>query len=474
MLDARSNAPIFRCKGPKIVRDALLTFRPFFILSLALIFLINSLGGDLLVKEAWAAKASGLTSVGPETAGSPAPLKVLGADTFSLPQEFGYVQESIKAPGSKKTVLHIQDAHCNYAAQRSISQLLNYLTAEYGIDAVNCEGGAEDYDLSIFTSIPEKDIREKTSDYFVREGALSAAEYFAVNNPQKVKLWGVEDPDLYIKNLKVYRNSLAHKDEVERTLRSIGYILDNLKRHIYSPELLEFDGYYTRYKDGKISFKEYMTYLIMAAQKRLIDIKSFSNVYILSQTLQEEDKINFRKADNEKDEVVDRLKKILSRNELAELVAKVGQLKAEQISQTDFYAYLVKKARSIKLDISAYSDLQKYIIYISMYDAIDRTRIAKEMDTLEDKIKEALYENDTQRELGILSKNLTLTKNIFNISLTRDDYTYYKAYRATFAVSNYVSFINRIAPLYKIQASLDKNITMLDHYREEMDQFYDL
>ncbi len=473
MSDAGSNTPMFKCVGPRKVRVSLLDLRPFFIFSLALIFLTNSLGGDLLVGEAWAAKASGLPSVGPETAGSPTPLKNLSADTFSLPQELGYIQESVKFPESKKTVVHIQDAHCNYAAQKSISQLLNYLTAEYGIYAVNCEGGAQDYDLSIFTSIPEKDIREKTSDYFVKEGVVSAAEYFAVNNPQKVKLWGVEDADLYIKNLKVYRESLTHKDEVDRYLKSINYILNNLKRRIYSAELLEFDAYYTRYKDGKISFKEYMAYLIKAASEKLIDIKSFSNIYLLSQTLQEEDKIDFRSADNEKDEVVDKLKKILSRNELEELILKVGGLKTEQISQADFYAYLVKKAKSIKLDISSYPELQKYIIYISLYGAIDRARIAKEMDTLEDKIKEALYENDTQRELGILSKNLILTKNIFNISVTRDDYTYYKAHIATFAVSNYVSFIDRIAPLYKIQAGLDKNITMLDRYRGGMDLFYE-
>ena len=473
MFDARSDTQMFGFVRPKRVNNIRFTLRSFFVL-LALLFSCNTLGGDMLVGEAWAARSSsGLTSVGFDSAGSPSPLKSLSAANFTLPQELGYIQESVEVPNSGKIVIHIQDAHCNYAAQKSIAEILSYLTTEYGIYAVNCEGGAEGYDLSPFTVIPEKDIREKTADYFVKEGVVSAAEYYAVNNPQKVKLWGVEDPDLYLKNLKVYRDSLGHKAEVDKYIKSIGYILDNLKRHIYSNELLEFDRYYTGYKENKITFKEYMLYLINIARCRMVDIKSFSNIYLLSQTLGEEDRINFKRANNEKDEVVDKLKKSLSRNELEELMVMVGKLKTERISQTDFYAYLVKKTKSVKLGISGYSELQKYIIYISLYGAIDRTKVTKEIDTLEDRIKTSLYENDTQRELGVLSKNLAITKNIFNISLTRGDYIYYKEHRETFAVANYVSFIDKKAPLYKISAALDKNIGSLDEYRDNMDQFYE-
>ncbi|OGW99778.1 MAG: hypothetical protein A3I73_06420 [Omnitrophica bacterium RIFCSPLOWO2_02_FULL_45_16] len=473
MLDARSNTSNFRIIRPKKVRFNLFTSRPFFILS-AFMLLFNSAAGDLFVGESWAAKVpSGFTSVDPEKTGGPTPTKSLNADTFTLPQELGFIQEYAKLPNSNKTVIHIQDAHCNYPAQKSIREILNYITTEYGIDAVNCEGGKGSYDLTVFTDIGDKEIREKTSDFFVREGVLSAAEYFAVNNPKKVRLWGVEDADLYIKNLRIYRDSLAHKDEADRYIKSIGYILDNLKRRVYSQELLEFDAYYTKYKDNKIGFKEYMIYLMMAAEKRMIDIKAFQDIYMLSQALEQEDKISFKRANNEKDEIVDRLKKVLSRNELGELMTKVGQLKTERIPQADFYSYLVKKAKSIKLDLENYPELRKYIVYISLYNAIDRTKVAKEIDTLEDKIREPLYENDTQRELGVLSKNLVLTKNIFNISLTRDDYAYYMEHRAAFAVVNYVNFIDREAPLYKIKAMLDENITKLDQYREGMEQFYE-
>lgn len=474
MLDARSNTPNLMSMGFKKVRFNLPFLRPFFILFTAIIFLFNSVGGDLMLSESWAARiSSGLPSVGSEDAGSPTPLKNLSADTFTMPRELGYIQEAVKVPDSARTVIHIQDAHCNYAAQKRISEILSYLTAEYGIYAVNCEGGKDNYDLTVFTAIDENDIREKVSDFFVKEGVVNAAEFFAANNPDKAKLWGVEDADLYIKNLKIYKESLVHKDEVDRYIRSIMHILGKLKKHIYSPELLDFDNQYMKYKENQVSFKEYIAYLITAAQKNMINIKSFPDIYLLGQTLEEEDKINFKRANNEKDEVVDKLKKVLSKNELEELVMMVGHMKIERISQADFYAYLVKKARSVKLNMKDYPELEKYIVYVSIYSAIDRTKITRQIDSLEDKIKESLYENDAQRELGILSKNLVLEKNMFNISLTRDDYTYYKKYSALFSVSNFTHFIDKWAPLYKIQAPLDSNIASLDVYRERMEAFYE-
>ncbi|MFC1480531.1 hypothetical protein ACFL5Y_03695, partial [Candidatus Omnitrophota bacterium] len=64
-------------------------------------------------------------------------------------------------------------------------------------------------------------------------------------------------------------------------------------------------------------------------------------------------------------------------------------------------------------------------------------------------------------------------QNLFNISLTRYDYEYYKKSKSSFGVRNYTSFIDKEAPLYKITAKLDENIDDLDHYRGQMAKFYE-
>ncbi|MDO8525781.1 MAG: hypothetical protein Q7S07_04765, partial [Candidatus Omnitrophota bacterium] len=249
---------------------------------------------------AWADRTpSELTSVGSDRAVSPGVFKELNVKTFALPPYLGTIKDSWQPPviarspavsyGVTKqshpqfTIIHIQDAHCNYYAQHAIANILEYLTKEYGISTINLEGGARDYDLSIFTGIKDKAARERVADYFVKEGVVNGAEYFALNNPEKANLWGIEDTKLYIDNLKVYRDSLRFKPEADRLLTNLSSILANFKMKIYSKELLDLDLKYNQYKADNIEFKNYLSYLVANTKDKLIEIKSFPNIFLLNQ-----------------------------------------------------------------------------------------------------------------------------------------------------------------------------------------------
>gem|GEM_PF-3687700 len=396
----------------------------------------------------------------------------LDVETFTIPQDLGVVKYFGRGDPDK-VVIHIQDAHCNYAAQKKISRIIEYLNKEYGIELVNLEGGTGDYDLSIFTGIYDRNIRKDVADHFMKWGEVNGAEFFAMNNPDKVRLWGVEDTGLYLKNLDVYQSSLSYKDEVDRYLKQLNHVLNNLKIHVFSKELFELDNKYGQYRAENIEFKDYMIYLLAKAKRQGINIRNFANIYLLSQSLEQEERINFKKANNERDALVARLQEILSRKELKELVSKTVSFKNKRISQNDFYDYLIRKAKQTRQDLEDFPELRKYIIYISLYNAVDKTRIMQEIESLDNQIKETIYANDKQRELDRLSKNLILTMDIFDISFTRNDYRYYQKNRSAFDVRNYISFINKEAPLYGIAAKLDKNITRLDLYRGKILEFYE-
>lgn len=242
-------------------------------------FIFNIISYDLallrplgFVGQAWAASAP-LELFGDDSnrAGGLGVIKELHSDTFTLPEYLGHIKGSSNN-GPDKIVIHIQDAHCNYAAQHKISEIIEYLNKEYGVNTVNLEGGARDYDLSIFTEIYDKAIRDKAADYFVREGLVNGAEFFAINNPEKLDLLGIEDTGLYIDNLKAYRESFKHKDEVDKHLSAITHILNNLKTKIYSQRLLDFDAKYSQYKAGSLEFKAYLAYLVETAKEKAIDL----------------------------------------------------------------------------------------------------------------------------------------------------------------------------------------------------------
>jgi len=426
-------------------------------------FLLTSIG------SAWAEEIPSKAG----KAGVPqAAVKALNVGTFSLPEDLGQIKDAWQS-SSGRTIVHIQDAHCNYEAQHKIAEIIEYLNKNYGINVVDLEGGAGSYDLSVFTGISDKPEREKASDHFVKEGMVSGAEYAAINNPEKLSLWGVEDADLYLDNLYIYRDSLQYSSRVKSSLGSITYILDNLKAKIYSKELLELDRKYSAYKAEETDLKEYITYLIDTAGTKGIKVKSFTNIYLLSRTLEAEGAIDFKAADAERDELIKALEHKLSKRSLEELAFKTVQFRAEKIAPKDFYIALLGMADNAKIDMKDLPELQKYIVYISLYSAIDNAKIMEEMDALENNLKETLYRNNTERELNGLSKDLAILKNIFNISLTVEDHAYYLKNESAFNVANYLSFIDKYAPLYNITARPGEDIAELDRYREKMARFYE-
>ncbi len=399
--------------------------------------------------------------------------KRVNIDTFSMPVDLGMVRYVHKG-NSDKVLIHIQDAHCNYPAQKKVAEIIEYVNSEYGIKDVNLEGGAGAYDLSVFTDIYDKGVREKVADYFVQWGRVNGAEFFALNNPDKVTLWGVEEPDLYMENLDVYRNSLAYKEEALEYISLLDHYLTNLKKHMYSPELLEIDTKYGEYKSNTIEFKDYLLFLIAKAKMQGMNIKDHPNIYLLSQSMEQEDKIDFKKANKERDALIERLQGVLSKSEIKELLVKTVAFRNKVIPQSDFYEYLITKAKASNLEMEQFPELRKFIIYISLYNAVDKTIIMKEVETLEADIKNMLFQNEKQRELDKFSKNLVLTKNIFEVAFTREDYRYYKENKDSFNVEGFVSFIKREAPAYRISVKLPADIDRLNGFRDEMFNFFEI
>ncbi|KJJ84359.1 hypothetical protein OMAG_001822 [Candidatus Omnitrophus magneticus] len=374
----------------------------------------------------------------------------------------------------KKLVIHIQDAHCNYFAQKQIFELLNYLNSKYNINIVNLEGGAKHYDLSLFTGINDYTIKEKVSVYFMKTGKLNGAEFAGIMNPENLFLWGVEEPAFYIENLKIYRDSLLYKETALRLLGCLSNILNPLKQHIFSRQLLLIDNNYDAYKNGSLEFKEYLTFLIHLSQEHKINISDLTNILLLKQTLLEEEKINFKKADNEKEALIKKFKKILSTKEFTEIIAKSLTFKEKQISQNAFYEYLTKKAEASLINNNEFSELKKYSNYNALYEQVDKSEITVELASLETRLRQILYKNDDEKTLAELSKTLTLTKNMFNLSMVNLDYDYYKKNTANFSVNNYTAFIKKHADKYGINTALPKDIEMLDTFREKISKFFDL
>ena len=396
----------------------------------------------------------------------------LEIETLVVPGHLGEIKRSfIGDPG--KVLIHIQDAHCNPFAQEKIAELITYLNAEYGIKTVNLEGGVGAYDLSVFHSISGKVVRREVADHYVQKGDVNGAEYYAINNPGKVDLWGVEDKDLYLANLRVYRDSVTSKDTVDRYMKQLDHIVGNLKRHIFPNELAKIDTAFHEYKSKKTRFRDYAELLLERSYSYAIPVSDYRNLSLLNKSLECEEELDFEKANDERLLLIDDLKEALSRYELRELLTKSVDFKTKKISRNSFYAYLFDKSRQLNLDTGRYGALNDYREYISAYESIDRSVLFEELDSLEGRIKDQIISTNTERELDDLSHDLALLRNIFIIALNKRDYSYYLDNRDSFDVVNFTDFYDKESPKYKMSFKPEDELPELDGLRNNISGFYD-
>ncbi|MBF0217805.1 MAG: hypothetical protein HQL30_12535, partial [Candidatus Omnitrophica bacterium] len=307
---------------------------------------------------------------------------------ITIPEELGKIVDSVSAApkGARrgKEVIYIQDAHCNNPCQKSIGGIMEYLSREYGVDLALLEGGAGTYDLSMFTDIKDKAVLEKVAGHFMKEGKINGSEYFAVNSPGKMSLMGLERPDLYFKDLEVYRDSLSYRDEATGCLDMLDERLTALKEKIYSKELAEFDQKKKDYGEGKTGLGEYLLYLAGVFVSGVEDIPKSGDLGKILGTIASEKKIDFARANEERDELIEVLGKRLSGMEIATLTVESEKRAKGTLSESKFYSYLLKKAASAGVDVAkSYPELFEYERYIATYGTIDKTRLLTEVEKLE-------------------------------------------------------------------------------------------
>ena len=406
--------------------------------------------------------------IGSESLGS-----LLGQDLedFSVPYKFGEIKERFHGDNGK-TVIHIQDAHCNYTAQRSIEEIIRYLTDSYGIYLISLEGGKGKYDLSSFTRISDPLVRKDVSDYFLREGRVSGAEDFAINSPFSAELFGVEDTELYFGNLNAYRASLEFKEDAEKLLGSISHMLKNLKNKSYTPGMKEADEQYTLYLEKSTDFKDYVFQLQESASNVNIDISEYPNLMALLKVLEHEKTIDFKKANRERNILIDDLSDRLSGKNKERIALKTIMFKNGEIPVDEFYAWLFKKARFVSVDFSKYINLRKYYEYIKGYEAIDKSELHKEIASVNDVMMKDMFQDEDQRELYAIDKDFRLLQQMFEVALVRDTFDEYLAGKDKYNAERFILELNKKALQYGIDYRLSEDVKRLDGYRDKMEEFY--
>lgn len=389
-----------------------------------------------------------------------------------IAENIGKVKEIFKGENSK-LVINIQDAHCNFEAQMNIAQILDTLVKDNGLTFIALEGSTGEIDPSLFTTFPDEEIRKEVATYFMKKGKINGAEYLAITSKDPLELYGVETKEYYLANLAAFTNTLEGREKARDAIAKIEDGLARLKGYIYSKGLSEFDAKALAFKQDKLELIDFCRYLKETAESKKISIdNNFPNLALLYRTMDIEKALDFNKVEEERSKVITALEKLLTQKDLEDLFLKSVNFKSAKISAGKYYTYLRELAKSYGVDYAQYPNLSLYTDYLVIYEKVDTFNLFKEIASLENAIKEGLFKNEDQRLLDKLSKDIRVLKDMFNISLAREDVEYYQKNKNDFRAQVFLDFIKKEAKKYKTSFNYDADFSLIDKCIPDLENFY--
>jgi len=288
----------------------------------------------------------------PKVHASPAPFKL------EIAPELGVVQE-IHPGHSEQIVIHIQDAHANYSAQKNIAAMIAHLKANYGFDTVAAEGAPRGaVDTSPISWIPVKNRLPIVLDSLLQKAFITGPEYQHALSEKDFHYLGIEDPALHRQNLSEYLEGIARKDSVAPAIAALRRELSDIKRRVYNKKLYELDLLIQQYRLSQEKYHERifddLKKVAEFAAEQNIARDSFPQIDLLLKAEKTEGsaKPEWSRLEVERNELEKALKERLLRtkeerkiSETDEYLARLEGLIGLELTREQYKAYLREKSR---------------------------------------------------------------------------------------------------------------------------------
>ncbi|MDP8298582.1 MAG: Glu/Leu/Phe/Val dehydrogenase dimerization domain-containing protein [Candidatus Tantalella remota] len=348
--------------------------------------------------------------------------------------------ETIQISGSGETIINIQDCHSSLSAQYSIVEILEELMNNFNMNVVAVEGGHGYLDTSILKSMPDSGIREKTAEYLMKEGRISAGEFFAATTDKDVAIYGVENNDLYQENVNVFREIHAGN---RSNIEDINSLIEELKikeKEVYSDSLIKLVYKSRLHQSDRITFDVYWDFLKDACEAAGVATDQYVNINSFTESVQLEKSIDFDKATDQRKALIGLLMAELNKEGLEELVLKSVSFEKGEIDQAEYHRWLLDFAGTRWVETSAFTELCKFSKYATEYRKLDVIGLSRELDGAEKELLKRSFSSDKEKELYRLIRILELVKSLFNIELSREDLSALTRYLEMVSAEEYTGY----------------------------------
>lgn len=314
-------------------------------------------------------------------------------------------------------VIWVQDLHMNAGVQKNIATLIEEIADKKNIDRIYTEGAAKGkIDISVLESIPKEKNKEHTIEYLFQRGFLSAGEYLAIE--KGFDIFGIEDLDLYVKNLKILEDILIANKEQEHQVTEIKENTDKILSLYLSQNILKFKKEFN--KDQNETILKYFD-----------EINPLITYYpnLLKYTKYNLGNKQYSISDIEKEllSCLEALKEYISFDRYSSLVNALSQNNQSSLSILNYT--INKYAPDL---FQQYPNLALFLENQKLLDSINKIELLNEEQLFIKDILSLKSNTAIDLELLELKKAVDILDGYFNASITSIDYALLKSEKAKY------------------------------------------
>ena len=350
-----------------------------------------------------------------EKSTSPIPL-----NEIAIPNQYGSIIETHEGTNGK-LIVHIQDAHANYEAQKNIAGIIETLVLNQDINLVLREGNSTDKDFTYLQKEASLDARKMAAEKLLQNATISGIDYLNLTSDYKIAFQGIEDEALYTENKNALWEMDKFKDAASEYVNKLIIAADSIKTKLYNQDLLTLDKAGKDYENEDTDLLAYYKSLYDITQKKNIDTAGFPNFSSLMKINELEQKINFTKINDK---------------------TATGEEKAVY----DEYQASLKK--------------------------LNMSNLFKEEPLIENKIQEAISENSDQKTLYRISKALSIMDKMLNVKVVPEEYSYFLENKSDFNPQAWSKFLKNKSDELGLGLNVSENYYVIADNMQAIEKFY--
>lgn len=413
------------------------------------------MGIRLLFRSIIAIAVCGVLSAG-HIAGTAASGDSAGDDVLSvirkIPCKYAQVFDIKMIDTEAPWVVYIKDYHCQYEIQRNIYNTIYYLTQTIGQSEklpICIEGAVGPVDTTFVASIPDSEIRNDVSDYFMKTGKISGAEFFCITRGPQQPLIGVDDESLYNESFDLYTAVFAGYNRFAEQVQYIDSLCDAAAKTTLSETGRDLAACAVMLHND-FSFESFLD-ATEPYRAKLSDEQIPESLRRYADSLRRQQSLSPQRLNDLQQELVAVLTETLDSAQRSELMKSYIGYQLGEIAQQVFLTKILTQARQAGCLTSRYDDLSTALEVFTTFDSLDERELFADCNTLYTTLQQQFCTPEEQDYMQARTYWETV-KKILALELTRERFEQFDQAQLDYlytSIDEYRTNLKTQVPLYR-------------------------